>query len=1324
MDVGGENGKEASEQELVGPSGKQVEAPDTAIHDDSGHESNMSTPDAPSTPHEGERSITPGDKNADEADSSDGLYHIRILIPNGDPIEIQELYHVLLERDATCTRTCFKIYYENKPLDHFTEIRNIAKIKNQPYNVREARIHIRHLREILRALDSSDASNGIEFASFSFLSAVTHTEEVKRIRTDIKSDMDCLPAEYILPGCTAKDVPLKPLVPVSTSKLQALKSLAFSLYNPPPGPRKMKGDILYLVAETMEERRFHITCCSRGFYVNSTTDAAFNPEPSTAYHRGGVFHSLFDLLSELSPQFRRVFPQMLKARAEKHVYERLPTPYQTYSWIVPSLEHTQDQIRADDLTQPHRIGLEDHVPGQVRDWNEEIQTTQDMPRSTFTERICRDRAKFKVHSDFLAASVKGAMHVIDGNVLSINAMDDPKTHMFIWNNIFFSLGFDVKDHYKELGGDAAAYAATTQDLNAVRAYAALDHPKIHTIGMAIVDYKGYRLTAQSIIPGILEKDQEESVIYGSYDSGKSVVTSEAYEEFLVNPAKQLKIQPHRVWNGKEEGKYVTLYTSYESKGIIGNDGRKYLLDLLRTFPPDVNFLEDGEVTELCRKNGFPLVHKHKLVTLRQELIDAFVDYRYLTFMRIVSALVQKHCIENKELMDEKETKETDKENIGDDEVKPERSDASKSVDEEAVIKAITSVQKIFKDETNDVVENQLKEIEWGDKDSEVEALVAKATEAQKDESTSAEEFSNKIVAEATKMLGSYSDQEFDIRFNPDCYCKTVQHAPEEDLVSNAAEFILAHQIPMLVRDCTHQSVAPIDGSALVDALHTRGINLRYLGKIIESMGNIPRLGYVSVIAKTELLCRCARHLFLVFMQNVDSMHTGAAVAHFLNCLMTSCSNTQSIIPTDTASHELLQQRKSNKKSKRKPSVVTGWDSSKANGGLDRKSSEWKKLTQKGLWSELIEDAAQHYGYKMIVENFDQFVEWSGAHRTSVLRRFCTLNYPLDASKQKTQPALFIESDIHNLIAVVKHLNPRAQDAHSLYLTALSKMQNGFPRIALCLRLMARMAFALGDLTDALSQQHKAVMISERCNGFDHHETILDYVNMSHYSFANLHIASSLKLLYRARFLLLVAHGEDHPVMAQIDANIGIILYAVQEYEHAIKFLNNALKLYSKYDVTFCLKTALLYHIIARTHSCRGEFRQALSMEKETFNIYSKLFGEDHEKTKMSSECLRHLTKQAVNFQKRMNGAASGQGLAHFMPMNIQPPSLQNIIEMLNVFNNFIFLKIQSSNALAQQQSQITTKEDEPNTNKEGTGESTVKKEISTNPSDFQEENLD
>ena len=31
--------------------------------------------------------------------------------------------------------------------------------------------------------------------------------------------------------------------------------------------------------------------------------------------------------------------------------------------------------------------------------------------------------------------------------------------MYIWNNIFISMAFDGRDHYKEFGGDAAAHAA-------------------------------------------------------------------------------------------------------------------------------------------------------------------------------------------------------------------------------------------------------------------------------------------------------------------------------------------------------------------------------------------------------------------------------------------------------------------------------------------------------------------------------------------------------------------------------------------------------------------------------------------------------------------------------------------------------------------------------------------------------------------------------------------------------------------------------------------------------------------------------------------------
>ena len=126
--------------------------------------------------------------------------------------------------------------------------------------------------------------------------------------------------------------------------------------------------------------------------------------------------------------------------------------------------------------------------------------------------------------------------------------------MFIWNNMFFSLGFDVKDHYKEFGGDYAAYVAPViifnkkkyldcvkinlflskkiNDLKGVKALNSLDIDGLYTLGTVVVDYRGYRVTVQSIIPGILDKDQEQSVVHGSTDFGKTCATNEKYNELV------------------------------------------------------------------------------------------------------------------------------------------------------------------------------------------------------------------------------------------------------------------------------------------------------------------------------------------------------------------------------------------------------------------------------------------------------------------------------------------------------------------------------------------------------------------------------------------------------------------------------------------------------------------------------------------------------------------------------------------------------------------------------------------------------------------------
>ncbi|KAL1475529.1 hypothetical protein MTO96_037225 [Rhipicephalus appendiculatus] len=631
---------------------------------------------------------------------------------------------------------------------------SLIKVVEEPYTVREARIHVRHVRDLLKSLDPGDAYNGLDCSSLAFLNVVTQGDILeKKSRGE---SVDCTPPDYIIPGCK-ESPPLVPLLPQPKDQksYQALKVLTTSGWNPPPGPRKLHGDLMYLYVVTLEDKRYHITASTRGFYINESTEEEFNPRPCSPKH---VYHSLVDLLSQVSSSFKRNFALIQKKRTQRHPFERVATPYQVYSWLAPTSEHNVDAIRAEDAFS-FKLGYEEHIPGQTRDWNDELQTTRELPRKTLPERLLRERAVFKVHSDFVAAATRGAVAVVDGNVMAINPGEETKMQMFIWNNIFFSLGFDVRDHYKELGGDAAAFAAPCNDLQGVRAYAAVDVDGLCTLGTVVVDYRGYRVTAQSIIPGILEREQDQSVVYGSVDFGKTVVTHPDYLQLLKKAGSALKILPHSVIN--EKGEEVELCSSVECKGITGNDNRHYILDLLRTFPPDVNYLIlDG--VELCKESraaGYPREHKHKLCCLRQELIDAFVDARYVLFMKL--AAFHLRSLEKKQLTkDGEEAKEDSKEGS------PEKVAENKDKSETPLMPG--EIRKSPERLTNG--------------DSHGTNGVSSEAESQKD-----------VIVKAARGVGSLKDTEFDIRFNPDVFSPGVKHA-----VIEAADFLVADQLPAFV----------------------------------------------------------------------------------------------------------------------------------------------------------------------------------------------------------------------------------------------------------------------------------------------------------------------------------------------------------------------------------------------------------------------------------------------------------------------------------------------------------------------------------------------
>ncbi|XP_058484297.1 clustered mitochondria protein homolog [Solea solea] len=1169
----------------------------------------------------------------DLIDLQETEFTVRIQPPGTESFELQvtgqmlvaELHQVLMDHEVTCHRTCFSLQLGGAVLDKLTEVCSVQgiqdgvqiKLVEDCYSVRDARLHLQHVCDLLRSLDPADAYNGMNGHSLSYLSFYTRgdqdSDSLRKRRLSEKESIDFRPPENILPGC--KDRPLTPLQPVRDDwkPLQCLRVLTISSWNPPPGNRKMHGDLLYLNVLTMEDRELNITSSTRGFYLNQSTAFNFNPKPAVPRI---LCHSLVELLSHVSPAFRKNFSVLQKRRVQQHPYERFAAPFQVFTWTAPHAEHTLDRVRVDETHASH-MGQDKHTAGQSRDWNEELQGSRELPRNSLQERLHRERSIFKTNSDFVAAAAQGAVAVIDGNAMPLNPSEAPHMQMFIWKNIFFSLGFDISEHYQQLGGNTAAHAAAICDLRGIQAYASVDTEGLHTLGTAVVDYRGVRIIAQTIVPGILERTQEQSVLYGSNDNGVTVFTNPRFLELLDKTSKPLRIQRHHVLDHNNVP--VELCSGIETKGILGNDGRPYILDLLRTSPPDLNFqfsktdeMQD-EVPKECQCFGYPRQHRHCLAALRPELLEAFVQHKYDIYVKMVT--------------------------------------------------------------------EGLSQLEEQDK----------ATELNEDRR---ELQRRDAIMNACKAVGSLSDSCFDIRFNPDVCSPGVRFSSEFEvqrqrkMLWDAAAFLLAHQIPTVLRDCLDHTAVLMDGVTLTSVLHQQGVNVRYLGTLLRELHQgeeSGRLSYLKRISISEVIIRSAKHIFRTYLQDVEPAVFSAAVSHFLNCFLSSSP----CVP-DSCSDELQSRRRSRRRRNHGSRVTM------------LTVSGWARLTSSELWSRIRTEAADYYNYTINCESIDEAIEKHGLQRISLLREIAIkMGIQVQLREyvfESRHRPVFSEEDIVNMFPVVKHLKPTSTDATRLVHHAQVSVQQGLLKegyesisqaltlfssvygvlhedVGMCLRLMGRLSYIMGEYADALSHQEKAAMSSERVQGIDHPQTIQDYTFLALYCFAGGQHSTSLRLLYRARYLTLLVCGEDHPQVALLDSMLGLVLHGLMEYEHSLKFLQNALNLTSKYRGARTLRHAHSHHLLATVYETKGDFRSALQHEKEAYSIYKSQVGEGHDSTKESSEYLKSLTQQAVVLQKAINIIYSNTASASIPPPKFSTPSLSTILQQLNLTCGVILIPL-------------------------------------------------
>ncbi|KAL2972439.1 hypothetical protein AAZX31_15G253600 [Glycine max] len=1181
------------------------------------------------------------------------LYPVSVKTQTGEKLELQlnpgdsvmDVRQFLLDAPETCFITCYDLLLHTKDgsthhLEDYNEISEVADITTGGcslemvpafYDDRSIRAHVHRTRELL-SLSNLHASLSTSLAL---------QNEIAQNKDTLKPEVPELDGLGYMEDISGS---LGNLLSSPLKDIKCVESIVFSSFNPPPSYRRLVGDLIYLDVVTLEGNKFCITGSTKMFYVNSSSANNLDPRPSKATFEATT---LVALLQKISPKFKKAFREVLEGRAAAHPFENVQSLLPPNSWLglYPVPDHRRDAARAENAL---TLLYGNEPIGMQRDWNEELQSCREFPHTSPQERILRDRALYKVTSDFVDAAINGAIGVISGCIPPINPTDPECFHMYVHNNIFFSFAIDAdleklpkkrvdanskswssstlqsssdKDSIplhgesqvpnggkddssssEDLNGteitqdvspeaqlaenEQATYASANNDLKGTKAYQEADVPGLYNLAMAIIDYRGHRVVAQSVLPGILQGDKSDSLLYGSVDNGKKICWNEDFHSKVSEAAKCLHLKEHLVLDGS--GNLFKLAAPVECKGIVGGDDRHYLLDLLRVTPRDANYTGPGS----------------RFCILRPELITAYCQAQ--------------------------------------------------------AAEALKSKEKNFQEANSLATESQ--------NAAEADQLVndsQNAADADKLDSTKEEKAED--VKELASVIAKASDGCEDIVFNPNVFTEfklagsPEEIAADEDNVRKVSQYLTDVVLPKFIQDLCTLEVSPMDGQTLTEALHAHGINVRYIGRVAGGTKHLPHLWD---LCNSEIVVRSAKHIIKDLLRETEDHDLAPAVSHFLNCLFGSCQAPSGKVPANSTQSNTPKKEHAGQRSPGKHSKgLARW---KGRASLRKTQPLYASISSEALWLDIQEFAMVKYKFELPAD------ARSRVKKISLIRNLCLkVGITVAARKYDLSSATpFQTSDVLDLRPVVKHSVPACSEAKELVETGKLQLAEGMlseaytlfseafsilqqvtgpmhREVANCCRYLAMVLYHAGDMAGAIMQQHKELIINERCLGLDHPDTAHSYGNMALFYHGLNQTELALRHMSRAFLLLSLSSGPDHPDVAATFINVAMMYQDIGKMNTALRYLQEALKKNERLLGEEHIQTAVCYHALAIAFNCMGAFKLSHQHEKKTYDILVKQLGEDDSRTRdsqnwMNTFKMRELQMNAQKQKGQTLNAASAQ----------------------------------------------------------------------------------
>ncbi|KAL4991362.1 clustered mitochondria-domain-containing protein [Aspergillus falconensis] len=1139
-----------------------------------------------------------------EDDGAGGLFQISVKLPHepykiqvmvSSQEQVQDVRQSIVELPGTFQYTCFHLEFNGKRINDFVELSEVSGLQadseivlvEDPYTEKDARMHVVRLRELLGAAgDRVDTLNGVN-------AGLSLHDSIAAEAGSEKSEKEHSLAKYDISGSSS----LKTILPRSeASAPKTVKSISLSPWNPPPYHLRQKGHLLYLQVTTNEGEQFQITSHVSGFFVNKCSNSKFDPFPKTIPKKGSA-HSLLNLISQLSPSFDAAFKDLQESNNQKDLLTTFPfqNSIPCSPWLVPP-PASNVNAHQPDITRSQENYLISGVDNAetLRDWNEEFQTTKELPRETVQDRVFRERLTSKLFADYNEAAARGAILVARGEVAPLNPTEAQDAQIFVYNNIFYSFGADGVGTFASEGGDEAARVAVGKDVLGIKAVNQLDINGLFTPGTIVVDYMGKRIVGQSIVPGIFKQREpgEHQIDYGGVEGKDVVATHPDFVPVFEKLSKALRIKKHPVWD--KENQRHDLEGSVETKGLLGTDGRKYVLDLYRVTPLDVAWNEE-EGSD---------VYPHRMSVLRLELVES---YWRAKMSQYVKAEVERRRAAKAEEAAKKEKSS---------EAAESKEEGSEEKSEGALDQERVDISGFSLALNPDVFSGQVPQT-----DEEKEQWA----QDEKEVRDACDFLRSKVMPELIQDL-----HDGDVGFPMDGQSLSQ----------------LLHKRGINIRYLGKLANLAKEKGSRLEALSI----LLVQEMVVRAFKHIANKHLRNVPA--PFAASCIAHLLNCLLGSDVNPTPRAEIDSSLREIYPEGDFSFENVTPDALRAEIEKQVTL----RYRFNLESQWFNSLRHLQLLRDIAI-KLGLQLGV-RDFAFTKAQAEGLKKVfpvVNGVNGAGQDEGGKKKKKSKNGDT-GSPARAAAAEKAIVTFVPDDIVNIVPLVKDASPRSSLAEeALEAGRISLMQNQkqlgqelileslslheqiygilHPEVAKLYHQLSMLYYQTDEKDAAVELARKAVIVTERTLGVDSADTILSYLNLSLFEHASGNTKVALTYIRHAMDLWKIIFGSNHPDSITTMNNAAVMLQHLKQYSDSRKWFEASLSVCESLFGKQSINTATILFQLAQALALDQDSKAAVGKMRDAYNIFLSQLGPEDRNTKEAETWLEQLTQNAVSIAK-------------------------------------------------------------------------------------------